>query len=240
MAQSSFSTRALVGINSQNHQYIGWSEFNDRYHVLRIVGAPTAHQVLPFARPSIGLSPHDSASQQGVLDIDDAQPIFIHLLVGVQRHHISRSRTRARIRSNVRLGTTSIVGAQIASDESRRSSEWILQFVKRANACAVQRRRAHSRSGGLRHGTPLVGCSALLARRLGWYIAPMTFMIEIEREDDGRWLVEVPDLPGALAYGHSRDEAVARVQALALRVIAERLEHREAPAEFINVTFEAA
>jgi predicted RNase H-like HicB family nuclease len=68
----------------------------------------------------------------------------------------------------------------------------------------------------------------------------MTFMIEIEREDDGRWLAEVPDLPGALAYGQSRDEAVARVQALALRVIAERLEHREAPAEFINVTFEAA
>jgi len=51
------------------------------------------------------------------------------------------------------------------------------------------------------------------------------FSIEIEREDDGRWLAEVPDLPGIMCYGASRDEAVARVQALALRVIAERLEH---------------
>lgn len=68
----------------------------------------------------------------------------------------------------------------------------------------------------------------------------MTFTVEIEREDDGRWLAEVPDLPGAMTYGQSREEAVARVQALALRVLAERLEHREAPAEFLNVTFKAA
>jgi predicted RNase H-like HicB family nuclease len=68
----------------------------------------------------------------------------------------------------------------------------------------------------------------------------MTFTVEIEREDDGRWLAEVPDLPGAMTYGQSRDEAVARVQALALRVIAERLEHGEGPAEFLNVTFKAA
>ena len=68
----------------------------------------------------------------------------------------------------------------------------------------------------------------------------VTFTIEIEREDDGRWLAEVPALSGVMAYGQDRDEAVARVQALALRVIAERLEHREAPAEFVNVTFQAA
>lgn len=68
----------------------------------------------------------------------------------------------------------------------------------------------------------------------------MTFTVEIEREADGRWIAEVPALPGVLAYGADRDEAVARVQALALRVIAERLEHREAPAEFLNVTFNAA
>jgi predicted RNase H-like HicB family nuclease len=80
----------------------------------------------------------------------------------------------------------------------------------------------------------------LLDSRLEWYIAPVTFMIEIELEDDGRWLAEVPDLSGVMAYGQDRDEAVARVQALALRVIAERLEHREAPAEFLNVTFQAA
>lgn len=68
----------------------------------------------------------------------------------------------------------------------------------------------------------------------------MTLTIELEREADGRWLAEVPTLPGVLCYGQDRDEAVAKVQALALRVIAERLEHREAPAEFLNVTFQAA
>jgi len=48
----------------------------------------------------------------------------------------------------------------------------------------------------------------------------MNFKIEIEREDDGRWIAEVPDLPGVMTYGKSRDEAMAHVQALALRVLA--------------------
>lgn len=51
--------------------------------------------------------------------------------------------------------------------------------------------------------------------------------IEIEREEDGRWLAEVDDLPGVLAYGKTRDEAIAKVEALALRVIADRLDHGE-------------
>lgn len=68
----------------------------------------------------------------------------------------------------------------------------------------------------------------------------MTYDIEIEREDDGRWMAEVSALPGVMAYGQIRNEAVARVQALALRVIAERLEHAEAPAELLAVTFRAA
>jgi predicted RNase H-like HicB family nuclease len=51
--------------------------------------------------------------------------------------------------------------------------------------------------------------------------------IEVEREDDGRWIAEVPDLPGVLAYGRSRQEAIERVQALSLRVLADRLEHGE-------------
>ena len=71
-------------------------------------------------------------------------------------------------------------------------------------------------------------------------VVAMTFTVEIEREDDGRWLAEVPALSGVMCYGQDRAEAIARVQALALRVIAERLEHREAPAEFVNVTFQAA
>ena len=80
----------------------------------------------------------------------------------------------------------------------------------------------------------------LVRQQPGWYIDLVTFSVEIEREADGRWLAEVPALSGVMAYGQDRDEAVARVQALALRVIAERLEHREAPAEFLNVTFQAA
>ena len=86
----------------------------------------------------------------------------------------------------------------------------------------------------------LAGAVRLLDSWPGWYSTCMTFLIELEREDDGRWLAEVTALAGVMCYGVSRDEAVARVQALALRVIAERLEHREAPAEFLEVTFQAA
>ena len=68
----------------------------------------------------------------------------------------------------------------------------------------------------------------------------MILTIEIERETDGRWLADVPALAGVQCYGADRDEALTRVQALALRVIAERLEHGEAPAQLLNVTFQAA
>jgi predicted RNase H-like HicB family nuclease len=51
--------------------------------------------------------------------------------------------------------------------------------------------------------------------------------IETEQEDDGRWIAEVPELPGVMVYGDSRDNAVARVKALALRVLADRLENGE-------------
>lgn len=53
------------------------------------------------------------------------------------------------------------------------------------------------------------------------------FTVEVEREADGRWIAEIESLPGVLAYGQSREEAVARAQALALRVLADRLEHGE-------------
>ena len=66
------------------------------------------------------------------------------------------------------------------------------------------------------------------------------FRVETEREADGRWLAEVPDLPGALSYGASEDEAIARVQALALRVLADRLEHAEAGREYLEISFRAA
>lgn len=68
----------------------------------------------------------------------------------------------------------------------------------------------------------------------------MFLTVEIEREDDGRWLAEVPDLPAVLAYGDSRDQAIARVEALALRVLADRLEHGEAGPDLGSVSFRAA
>lgn len=64
--------------------------------------------------------------------------------------------------------------------------------------------------------------------------------VEIEREEDGRWIAEVPDLAGVLVYGESRDQAVARAEALALRVLADRLEHDEAGPDLFSVSFRAA
>jgi predicted RNase H-like HicB family nuclease len=55
----------------------------------------------------------------------------------------------------------------------------------------------------------------------------MPLPIEVEREEDGRWLAEIPDLPGVLAYGATPAEAIARVQALGLRTLADRVEHGE-------------
>jgi len=59
--------------------------------------------------------------------------------------------------------------------------------------------------------------------------------IEIEREEDGRWIAEVPDLPGVMTYGKSREEATSKVKALALRVLADRLEHGETIPELREV-----
>jgi len=52
--------------------------------------------------------------------------------------------------------------------------------------------------------------------------------IEIEQENDGRWIAEIPDVPGVMAYGRTREDAIARAEILALRVLADRLEHGEA------------
>ena len=69
----------------------------------------------------------------------------------------------------------------------------------------------------------------------------MTFKIELEQEADGRWIAEVPDLKGVLAYGSTPEEAKALVQALALRVMADRLEHgEEDPNHLASITFAAA
>jgi len=66
------------------------------------------------------------------------------------------------------------------------------------------------------------------------------FRIECELEEDGRWLAEVPQLPGVLAYGSSAEEAMSKAEVLALRVLAERLEDGEARAHPITISVATA
>jgi predicted RNase H-like HicB family nuclease len=68
----------------------------------------------------------------------------------------------------------------------------------------------------------------------------VVFKVEIEQEQDGRWMAEVLELSGVMAYGSSPEEARARVQALALRVVAERLEHGEEAPTLLSISFQAA
>ena len=68
----------------------------------------------------------------------------------------------------------------------------------------------------------------------------MQFTIETEQETDGRWIAEVPEISGAMQYGDTREQAIARAEALALRVAAERIEVGEQPAEPLQITFAPA
>ena len=63
--------------------------------------------------------------------------------------------------------------------------------------------------------------------------------IETEREVDGRWIAEVPELPGVMVYGSTRDRAIARAEVLALRVLAENIEEDGRPAEAIEIRLAA-
>ncbi len=65
----------------------------------------------------------------------------------------------------------------------------------------------------------------------------MELVIELEREDDGRWIAEIPTLPGVMVYGKTRDDALRTVEALALRVLADRLEHGEIDSEPVSLSF---
>ena len=67
----------------------------------------------------------------------------------------------------------------------------------------------------------------------------MNLAIEIEREDDGRWIAEIDDLDGVLVYGETREDAIKKVKTLALRVIADRLENGESlPQQIESLVFE--
>ncbi|MGI8496605.1 MAG: type II toxin-antitoxin system HicB family antitoxin [Gemmatimonadaceae bacterium] len=67
----------------------------------------------------------------------------------------------------------------------------------------------------------------------------MDLTVETEREEDGRWIAEVPDLSGVLAYGDTRNQAIARAEALPLRVLADRLDHAEAGPDLVSASFRA-
>lgn len=74
------------------------------------------------------------------------------------------------------------------------------------------------------------------------YIQPMddlNLTIETEQEVDGRWIAEIPELPGVLVYGSTHDEAVTKAEVLALRVLAERLEHGEAKPVGVSISVAA-
>lgn len=67
----------------------------------------------------------------------------------------------------------------------------------------------------------------------------MRFSIQLSRQTDGRWIAEVSELPGVMVYGGTSQDAIAKVKALALRVVADRLDHGEAAPDLAGVTFAA-
>jgi predicted RNase H-like HicB family nuclease len=68
----------------------------------------------------------------------------------------------------------------------------------------------------------------------------VTLSIELDREVDGRWIADVPELPGVMAYGATREETIAKVKSLALRVVAEEIENGEMDAASVNIDFAVA
>lgn len=66
------------------------------------------------------------------------------------------------------------------------------------------------------------------------------YKIEIDQEEDGRWIAEIPDLPGVMVYGRTETEAISRVEALALRVVADRIEEAGTSSLTMTVSFAAA
>ena len=62
--------------------------------------------------------------------------------------------------------------------------------------------------------------------------------IDIDREDDGRWIAEALELPGVMTYGQTREEAISNTERLAIEVIADRIKHAELPPSALNVSFQ--
>ncbi len=68
----------------------------------------------------------------------------------------------------------------------------------------------------------------------------MKLSIELDREDDGRWIAEALELPGVMTYGATREEAISNTERLAIEVIADRIKHGELPTAALTLSFEVA
>ena len=71
----------------------------------------------------------------------------------------------------------------------------------------------------------------------GAYDEGVKLTIELDREEDGRWIAETIELPGVMSYGHTRDEAISNAERLAIEVIADRIAHGELPSSSLGVSF---
>ena len=69
------------------------------------------------------------------------------------------------------------------------------------------------------------------------YYKKVKLTIDLDREEDGRWIAEALELPGVMCYGQTRDEAISNTERLAIEVIADRIAHRELPSSSLNVSF---
>jgi predicted RNase H-like HicB family nuclease len=108
-------------------------------------------------------------------------------------------------------------------------------------ALSLPKLGVHLISRAVRPLSAALGLHDILATKIShsWRTG-MNFTIELKQEMDGRWIAEIPELRGALVYGRTRQEAIAKGQALALRVLAEQLEQNEASSDLVHVTFNAA
>jgi predicted RNase H-like HicB family nuclease len=77
-----------------------------------------------------------------------------------------------------------------------------------------------------------------LSRLIRGYTELVNLSIELDREDDGRWIAEALELPGVMTYGATREEAISNTERLAIEVIADRIRHGELPASAFNVSFQ--
>ena len=70
------------------------------------------------------------------------------------------------------------------------------------------------------------------------YTFPVILSIELDREEDGRWIAEAVELPGVMSYGATREEAISNTEKLAIEVIADRIQHGELPASALSISFQ--